>query len=267
MTWKLSDSAAIATISGGSELPTDINRILEDAAWNHVFSVWANDTANGAQTGDDQARVWLEFWTDCKKLDVDLDKKYFSDSATVPVPYDQALMHMWGQRKQSPWAIDNQLADIAAQRLDEKYWDDFSDDVREASKTAASDPQASDPQVSALQVGVPSAPRGLTLTRDRIDQAVVDDVNQAALKNLAEGSSIGFLMRGDLLLIGDNHAPTYVEFAKYGGNEGTLKMKAKGGAFSTGEVVVQQESWLDPAALKEAIRRFSQKKVTVGDLS
>jgi hypothetical protein len=155
---------------------------------------------------------------------------------------------MWNQRHTRPYVIQDQLAEIAAQQLDnDDLWFDFSQDVRDAATSAVSDPQA------------------VTLTRDRMDQAVVDSFNQDALKTLAEGSSIDFWMRDDLLLIGNNQPKPYVEFAKNGGNKGTLKMKAKGGAFSSDEVVVKQEAWLDLAALKEAIRRFSQKKVTVGD--
>jgi hypothetical protein len=102
---------------------------------------------------------------------------------------------------------------------------------------------------------------------NRIEEAVVDSFNQDALKHLAEGSSTGFWMRDDLLLIGDNHASRYVEFAKNGGNPGQALHESQGGCLQHRRGGCPTESWVDPVSLKETIRRFSQTKVAHTDLS
>jgi hypothetical protein len=272
MTWDLSDTEAIATITAWDHPPYNMNEMLADAAWAHVFDVWANDRAQTA-TGD--TRVWCQFYTDCKKpLEYDeLETKYFSEDATETLPYDQMLRRTWFDRDKSPYLIQSQLAHIAAQHFDAEDLGEFDlwEDIRDVAKTAVSDPQALADAVeeAEFQATTVSSPQKVALTRDRIDQAVVDATNQDALKNLQPKTNpISFRMAGDLLLIGDNHQRPYVEFAqKNGGNDkGRLAMKSKGGAFGPGEVLVQRAPWLVEAELEAAIKRLSQKNVTFQDV-
>ena len=276
MTWNPSDRLAIATIAGGSEVPDTAPKIFGDAAWNHVFGVWAND---GARAGGERL-PWIlyQFYTDANKdvLGLELDKKYFSDSAAEPLPstsQTEPLWVMWRRQDQGISASMQSFADKAAEILewDEEVWSGFKGDVDHVAETVAIDPQASAKAEAVAEFEAEKASaQKVTVTKDTIDQAEVDTSNQAALKALDKGGTVSFLMLDNLVLIGGNQRLEYVEFAeKEGGHKGTLKMKSKGGAFSAGELVVQREDWIGSAAraaLEDAIGRISKKTVTVQDL-
>jgi hypothetical protein len=287
MTWDLRDTTSIEIIGKGAQPPSDITGILINQAWNHVFSVWADDKA---QTTDCPANVWYEFWTDCNDAsDLDeLDAKYFAASRPVQLPDCQSIQGVWRDRGRKineddddDRVIDDKvirvhLRGIATQEL-AAYVNDFSQDVKDAA-TAASEAV----EEAKIQGATPSQPTKLALTRERIDQAYVDAVNVDALKQLTPDTKdkvgsgpISFWMLDadagskevDLLLIGKNHRQEYVEFARdEGATQGKLKMKSKGGAFSTGEILVQRVTGVDEGKLQAAIKRFSEKKVTFVDI-
>lgn len=276
MTWSPSDPVAIATIAGGSEVPDTVPKILADAAWNHVFGLWANDVA---QAGGERL-PWLlyQFYTDANKdvLSLELDKKYFSDSATDPLPstsQTESLWVMWRRQHQGISASMQSFADKAAEILDwdEDVWSGFKADVDHVAETVALDPHATAKAEAVAEFEAEKASaKTVTVTKDTIDQAEVDATNQAALKALDKGGTVSFLMLDTLVLIGGNQRLEYVEFAEQeGGHKGTLKMKSKGGAFGPGELVVQREAWIGSAAqaaLEDAIGRISKKTVTVQDI-
>jgi hypothetical protein len=276
MTWNPSDPAATATIAGGSEVPDTVAKIFADTAWNHVFGVWAKDEAQSG--GQSLPWVLYQFYTDANKdpLGLELDRKYFSDSATEPLlrtSQTDSLWVMWRRQGQGIGASMQDFADRAAEILDwdEEVWFGFKQDVDHVAKTAASDPEAvaeavRQAETAKIQAATPSAPQNAPLTRARIDQAVVDNVNQVELKDLAEQSLIGFSMSDDLLLIGDKHPQAYLKFVTdNGGHQGMLKMEARGSAFKTGEVWVEEADWFDEKKLLAAIQRFSKKKLMVVD--
>ena len=97
------------------------------------------------------------------------------------------------------------------------------------------------------------------MATSRLDH--VDQINEAEQKNLDEGESISFIQTGNIVLLGDNHHNLYYHFVRTQDDfaEGTVTMVEKGGTFSPGEISVTGAG--DQAAFKEAIRRFSKKKI------
>lgn len=102
------------------------------------------------------------------------------------------------------------------------------------------------------------------MTRDQVDMSIVDNFNQAALKDLQEGFSTNFWQLNDLVII-DAGMGTDQPYVKWlldqpGVTRGSnVTMTAKGGAFSSGTVTV--EGATDQAAFKAAVARVSKKKV------
>ena len=112
-----------------------------------------------------------------------------------------------------------------------------------------------------------SGPTQGVFTRDMIDMAVVDNFNQAALKDLKEGLSTNFWQLDDVVIIdaGMGVDQPYVKWLREqpGVTRGsTVTMTAKAGAFSSGTVTVSGAS--DQAKFKTAVARVSKKKVVFG---
>lgn len=249
MSWDLTDDELRKGVTATVAPPSTVDDLLGDDMWANVFSVWATDL--GFQRGDYTASHLFELWTDQRHhagYDAIRDK-YVASGNAYGLDWPSSVVDRF---ERVDAGMDDQSAALAelggatVEKLD-PYVTAFQADIREIQSSEGSDPQA---------VG---------LTRDRIDQAVVDKVNQAALKSLPEAggvdSFVQFWINRDLLLIGDEHPAAYLDFAKNGGQHGQMYMNAKGGAFSRGTLIVQGISSTNQDAVKAAVRRFSQKKL------
>lgn len=250
MSWDLHDEDVRRTLTEGLAPPSNVNDLFADDMWANVFSLWATDL--GFQRGDYTASHLFDLWKDHRS---NVGYETIRDKYVAPGnPYDlQWPPAVTDRFERTDAGMDDQsgtLAELwnaAVERLD-PYQGTFRRDIEEIQSSAASEP-------------VPMA-----LTRDRIDQQVVDSINQSALKSLPEAggmdSFVEFWMKGDLLLIGEDHPAGYLAFARDGGTQGQIYMNAKGGVFSRGELLVQGVGGGNQDSFKEALRRFSQKKVS-----
>jgi len=112
-----------------------------------------------------------------------------------------------------------------------------------------------------------SGPTQGKFTRDMIDMTIVDNFNQAALKDLKEGFSTNFWQMDDVVIIdaGMGVDQPYVKWLREQPSTtkgSTVTMTAKAGAFSSGTVTVTGSS--DQAKFKAAVARVSKKKVVFG---
>jgi hypothetical protein len=270
MTWTV-DTTELDLISQAGEPPQDPNLMLQDQKWSAIFHLWAK---NKVAAGDQQPMCLYQLES-CLVQTLTLDEYYplfFDDGAQYPIQMPvglkiKAKMVVEDRSDDSEDTVKKELKDNVVEQL-WRYYGDFFKDVKAKQQEAVSKVDDAAPSVPQPVKTTVSTPKVVPLTRARIDQVVVDKTNEVALKDLQPDSQpITFLMFDDLLLIGDNHPEAYVEFAKKnGGNKGRLAMKSKGGAFSTGEILVQRVSGVDEAKLKAAIKRFSQKKVTFQDV-
>jgi hypothetical protein len=107
-------------------------------------------------------------------------------------------------------------------------------------------------------------PQQVKLTREMIQDEIVDGINEVALKDLQKGISLNFWQIEDLVVL---HAPylndesqPYLSWARANSDHaGTITMKEKGGAFGAGSISVRGAT--DQATFKAAIARISKKKV------
>lgn len=254
MSWELQDDEVRKTITEGVAPPSRAEDLLENDSWAGIFSMWATDL--GFKHGDYTASRIYEFWRDYRYGTdfATMREKYLAPGNPYGIEWPQNVLDRFERvdaGMEDPAGALAEMRNAAIEKL-EPYLSAFGDDIHAIQSTAASEPT------------------GIELTRDRIDQSLVDSINQDALKNApaAEGldSFVEFWMRGDLLLIGENHPGAYLDFVKNGGVRGRLYMNSKGGAFSRGEILVQGISSSEYDAFKTAIRRFSQKKVTLAQL-
>ena len=126
---------------------------------------------------------------------------------------------------------------------------------------AESDTGEAEPDLDAIEV---SEPQAVEFTRDMIDQTVVDNYNEQALKDMDEGSDSTFYQLGDLVVIlgyGATEAQPYVKWLREqdGLARGNITMTKKGAMFDPGTITV--EGGGDRSAIETAIRRISKKKV------
>lgn len=113
-----------------------------------------------------------------------------------------------------------------------------------------------------IEVG---APEEIELTRDQIQDEVVDNWNQIALKKLNKGDQAKFYEIGDLVII-DADDPAgmqpYVTWARSQQdvmNGATITMVEKGGVFDPGSIKVVGVQ--HAGAFEAAIKRISKKKI------
>ena len=109
------------------------------------------------------------------------------------------------------------------------------------------------------------APQKVQLTRDKVDDAVVDKWNQQTLKAMGEGDVTSFYEIDDLIIIDADHdegVQPYVAWAKEedASTEGTVTMVKKGGVFDPGSILAKGVR--DKDNFEAAIARVSKKKVT-----
>lgn len=108
-------------------------------------------------------------------------------------------------------------------------------------------------------------PEQVELTRDMVQDEIVDSINQVALKDLPVGFSLNFWQIQDLVVLQgpmSDEAQPYLKWAREhadSGRAGMITMKEKGGAFSAGSISVSGAT--DREAFKAAIARVSKKKV------
>jgi putative adhesin Stv-like protein len=113
------------------------------------------------------------------------------------------------------------------------------------------------------------ARRNKSITWDEVDWGFVQNLNQRLLKDCDKGGSLPFWQAGAGLLLGTEQPPTYRRlFEQLRGNadgdgeapSGTVTVLSRGSGLSHGEVEVTGD--YDEEAFKQALRQFSQKKVT-----
>lgn len=94
------------------------------------------------------------------------------------------------------------------------------------------------------------------------DLDAIAAVNRDNVKDTDDGDSIGFVVGGWVMLIGDGHDGTYADYAGFQEDvaHGTLTVH-KGGVFSAGSIDVTGVPPAKQGVVESAISRFSDKKI------
>lgn len=224
-------------------VPNSIDRVMQDGNWQAIFIRWLDDTAT---TNSDYifscnvAKFWSQLdngmsFDNMRELYCEpMSSEYIEFPADARKMFDEVIDGLYddGEARSSLRAYCSQWLEV--------IYPYFTDFLRQNQW----------------------APQAATLTRDRIDDAVVDNVNQATLKGMREpGQAADFWQTGDLVLIGGGHAASYYQFVTdSGGVQGQIEIVSRGSAFSSGEIRVT--GCTDQARFKQAVRRFSDKKIT-----
>lgn len=143
-----------------------------------------------------------------------------------------------------------------------KFKDRASKIKRELEAAAAEDSDHEEPAEREVEIG---SPQKVEMSRDRVDMAVVDAMNEQSLKDLDEGFSTGFWQLGDLVIIawtGPTDDQPYVPWIRSQVEcSGIITMKKKGGAFSPGTLTVTNQGLSDRRLFEAALARVTKKKI------
>lgn len=272
-------------------IPTELNDIFSNDNWDRIFYAYAQIEFNAEN---------LDFLREVAKFEASGDlnlaaeiyTKFVSEDAPTQVNLQQfqrvELENIFGPGKEGigpPNLFDTSKAEIrklvhkdsfarfrktgepaqremaramvaAASEVDtETDWDNIGgrDHADAVSAAGAAD----------VDNAADSELRGLTL--DFIDDAAVLALNQEEMKKLvAVGDAVDFVQSGDYLLLGAGHHKLYYPLLgqQAGVCKGSVRMFAKGGAFSSGEVRVIGSN--DQAKFKTAMQELTKKKVSFG---
>ena len=254
MPWTVADPQAAEYLKGLGDPPDQPDALFSDANWTWAWQLWAGELA---QTGDVvpyNAGSCLTALLGGSSL-ADVYPTYVEDGAPNAVPLPMGI------RIRARTAIEGggEDPDVVRESLRSEmdnttygYLGQFHTAVGEAqaAATEAADYQASEDAVN--ESG---------MTRDHIALDYVDQVNEGEQKNLEEGQSIDYIQSGNIVLLGDRHHNLYYDVIKMQDDyaEGTLTMVEKGAGLSPGEISVTGTN--NEAAFKEAVRRYSKKKI------
>jgi hypothetical protein len=255
LTWTIDTTDDLAFLAQTGPPPQDVNAVLRDHSWSRIFYLWAEHK----KSVGDQQPLCLYQLDSCLEQTLTLAEYYkvfFADGAEYPVEMPlglkiKAKLVVEGSADGEETTVTEdtvkaQLNENVQQQL-LGYLGEFIGDVKPIQEEEASKPKG--------------GPGGITL--DDIDTARVATVNEAAMKALAVGQSIGFLQFGEHVLIGqNNHNQLYFPLLQNQANscQGTLTMLEKGGAFGPGAIRVDGSN--DTDSFKAAIRDISKKKIT-----
>ena len=143
-----------------------------------------------------------------------------------------------------------------------KFKDRASKIKKELEASAAEDSGSEAPAEREIEIG---RPEKVEMSRDRVDMAVVDAMNEQSLKDLDEGYSANFWQLGDLVIVawtGPTDDQPYVPWIKTQVERaGTITMKKKGGAFSPGALTVSNQGVSDRRLFEAALARVTKKKI------
>lgn len=272
MAWDLKDDDLLKRIADTTAPPSDLPTILSEELWANAFSMWATDL--GYQRGDYAASNLQRVWRDLE---------YNTSGETI---YNQYVDPAGGSGIQWPPSVPERFERVAngmdsdysgalaetraaTTEMLERYVPLFRDDIHE---------------IQSMNV---SEPTPVTINLPKIDMAMVDRINQAALKDLPEfkstqnlpASQVKFYANTGAVLIGDNHAASYYEYMDAVGHTfGTITMMKRGGAFGPGRLEVAINGVIEAGgiypgervlygqgdirdAVTEAIGRVSNKEV------
>lgn len=251
MTWDLKDEDMRASIISAVAPPSVLTDLLANDMWASTFSVWA--TEQGWAKGVYEPSRLFELWRDYRGGTAweTVRDKYVVDGNPMSLEWPSAVKDAFGRAatgESEPRAALAQLWGYSAERL-ERYVTEFLADIKEIQSSAASEPTV------------------VAFSREGIDQAMVDRVNGANVKDLQPKQLVNGWLKGDLLLLGEGHPASYLAYAKDGGVEVQVWMWDKGGAFGRGELrwtSVTGNTLIDSdqlAGIGAAVARFSQKKL------
>jgi hypothetical protein len=250
MAWTVTDVATVVSLREAGEPPTDLGTFFADPTWYWAWQLWAGEQA---QDGDDvpwNAGAFLAALASGDAV-ADTAATFVGDGAPNRVQLPVGL----------EIRVDRLLRgepDEDADALRDSVWDAVSNTVFGYLGAFVADLR----EVQAnTQLEAQQDVEGSGITRDHVVESEVDERNQYFLKDLDEGTSIGFCQSGDLVLIGQGHHPLYYAWVRSqpDATEGSITMEEKGSGFSTGSISVT--GYGDPDAFKAAIRRFSKKKI------
>jgi hypothetical protein len=247
MTWQYIDQGTHQWLAAAGNPPGSIEGVLGDPGWATVYMRWADEYCLTVQDVDLQSASQMivsmhegqtlqQLWDKYASPDSGENLQIENHDAQLHTDFDNAVRGQ-GDAEDVQGRLWNYLVGYLRQ-----YYDPFVADVDQLVGV-------SDPQVA-----------GHIDPRD-FDQSVIDGVNEHNLKQMQDpGSVISFFQARELVLIGDGFPMEYVRYAANAGSGGTITIVSRGGIGSTGEILVEGAS--DQDRFKEAIRRFSKKKIT-----
>jgi hypothetical protein len=257
--WETTDTAILNPILALDELPTSLDEV-KAMGLSNALSRWTVEIDR--RDGDKKVQYLLRVWEWSEKGS-EFDENF------------QKTIRDTHENYGVDWPAD--VLEAAAPRDDESEDTDTEQDhtaiVAKAGQHAANQLASYIDYFAADLDGIRRS-RAPQLTRDEIDMSLVDGINAATMTNLPAiivgggfaASAIPFLIREDVLLIGNGHSASYVTWVKAGGAGGKIAIGAKGAGLDPGAVLVTGDvgGQVDPDSVKEGIRRFSKKKVVFG---
>ncbi|HET6966480.1 MAG TPA: hypothetical protein VFH58_17035 [Acidimicrobiales bacterium] len=234
----------------------DPSTALDDPVWGPPFKQWARDR-KGMDLDDE--RTLFEA-VDVFKADPVVAKA----NLAVMVPYIGFAEYGWNRVSEMP--VPQEIREMVTEKVreniprdDEGKLDNIGAD---AVATVPVAPDAFDPLVQWAKQRVENAFYEFVKGFEPSDEQyqAVYDRNYANVNSLEDGGQLGWIQRGDIVLIGEGHDDFLTAFVRSSPESGLGNlMVEKGGVLSTGSLKV----WgcKEQNAFKEAVAQRSKKSV------
>ena len=247
MTWNLTDDDVRKSITDTVAPPSEPADLFADDMWGDIFSRWATD--NGFSNGNYDGSHFFDLWRDFHYGTgyEAMRDKYVADGNEYQLEWPYAVNDRFDR---ADAGMDDQAATLtelwnAAVEKFEPCLTEFFNDINEIQSEAASDP---------------------VVQPMKIDYDMIDRVNGANVKALKEGQYVMGYLWNTLLVLGDGHPDSLMDYVKSGGVKVRVYMHKKAGPFGPGElrwasVMDRPVPYDETEGIYEAVARFSEKKL------
>jgi hypothetical protein len=257
VSWTVDDPEHVAAVGRAGAPPPDFEAFFANETWAWIWASWS---ASRISAGD-SLPYHLYRLTDAvlRGASVDeLHRLFVGRDAEMPVPFPPDLEARVAAHLDTGEGDEAQVRRAlwdAAMEWVHGYYAGFWSDVQIVQQQAGGGGERD----AVIDLDERRAPARSGFTREMVVESMVDEINEERVKRMGPGTFQPFWQHGNLVLIGPGHYDPYYDFVQERDGSCTGYVTLESRAFGTSVIRVTGSN--DEAGFKEAIRRFSRKRI------